>query len=153
MEKPDERTLQAGFGLGGPIVQDRADFYFNYERDEEDIGGRSPASTATVTTTAPTGRSRVWTTPAGRFVSEIGALKAAVPFGIDGEGFVGLDISIQYNIDLGGARSVGLFWDIFNLTNRTNFNNPTGNRSSGNFLEFDSTNFPRQMQVGARFIF
>src|SRR3990172_2061057 len=37
--KPEEKTLQAGFGIGGPIVQDKAHFYFNYERDNEDIGG------------------------------------------------------------------------------------------------------------------
>ena len=43
--KPDERTVQAGFGVGGPIVKDKAHFYFNYERDEEDLGGikRFPA--------------------------------------------------------------------------------------------------------------
>jgi outer membrane receptor protein involved in Fe transport len=86
-------------------------------------------------------------------VSEIGAKNAAVPFGIDGEGFVGFDISIRYNFDLGGNRTVGLFWDTFNLFNRTNLNNPTGNRSSGNFLVPDSANFPRQMQIGARFMF
>ena len=38
--KPDERTLQAGFGLGGPIVKNRAHFYFTYERDNEDIAGQ-----------------------------------------------------------------------------------------------------------------
>ena len=38
--KPPERTLQAGFGLGGPIVQNRAHFYFTYERDNEDIAGQ-----------------------------------------------------------------------------------------------------------------
>ena len=30
--KPPERTLQAGFGVGGPIVRDRAHFFFTYER-------------------------------------------------------------------------------------------------------------------------
>ena len=38
--KPDERTLQAGIGLGGPIVRDRAHFYFTYEKDNEDIAGQ-----------------------------------------------------------------------------------------------------------------
>ena len=38
--KPPERTLQAGFGLGGPIVRNRAHFYFTYERDNEDIAGQ-----------------------------------------------------------------------------------------------------------------
>jgi hypothetical protein len=46
--KPDERTLQAGFGLGGPIVKDRAHFYFTLEKDHEDIAGqkRFPAAAA-----------------------------------------------------------------------------------------------------------
>jgi len=40
--KPDERTLQAGFALGGPIVRDRAHFYFTIEKDNEDIAGFKP---------------------------------------------------------------------------------------------------------------
>jgi len=46
--KPDERTLQAGFALGGPIIKDRAHFYFTVERDEEEIAGakRFPAAAA-----------------------------------------------------------------------------------------------------------
>lgn len=38
--KPQERTLQSGFGLGGPIVRDRAHFYFTVEKDNEDIAGQ-----------------------------------------------------------------------------------------------------------------
>jgi Carboxypeptidase regulatory-like domain/TonB-dependent Receptor Plug Domain/TonB dependent receptor-like, beta-barrel len=47
-EKPSERTLQSGFGFGGPIVKDRAHFYFTYERDNEDQAGqkRFPAAAA-----------------------------------------------------------------------------------------------------------
>jgi hypothetical protein len=37
--KPAERTLQAGFALGGPIVQNKAHFYFTIERDNEDVAG------------------------------------------------------------------------------------------------------------------
>jgi hypothetical protein len=46
--KPDERTLQAGFALGGPIVKNRAHFYFTLEKDNEDIAGqkRFPAAAA-----------------------------------------------------------------------------------------------------------
>jgi hypothetical protein len=46
--KPDERTLQTGFGIGGPILRDRAHFYFTVERDHEDIAGqkRFPAAAA-----------------------------------------------------------------------------------------------------------
>ena len=46
--KPDERTLQAGFAVGGPLIRDRAHFYFTAERDHEDIAGqkRFPAAAA-----------------------------------------------------------------------------------------------------------
>jgi hypothetical protein len=46
--KPDERTLQGGFALGGPIIRNRAHFYFTLERDEEDIAGQKlfPAEAA-----------------------------------------------------------------------------------------------------------
>jgi hypothetical protein len=50
--KPEERTLQTGFGLGGPIIRNRAHFYFTYEKDNEDIAGqkRFPASAAPLAT-------------------------------------------------------------------------------------------------------
>ncbi len=46
--KPDERTLQTGFAIGGPIIRDRAHFYFTVERDHEKIAGqkRFPAAAA-----------------------------------------------------------------------------------------------------------
>jgi hypothetical protein len=46
--KPDERTLQTGFAIGGPVLRDRAHFYFTLERDHEDIAGqkRFPAAAA-----------------------------------------------------------------------------------------------------------
>ncbi len=46
--KPNERTLQAGFGIGGPIIRNRAHFYFTLEKDNEDIAGqkRFPAAAA-----------------------------------------------------------------------------------------------------------
>jgi hypothetical protein len=46
--KPDERTLQAGFNVGGPIIRNRAHFYFTLERDHEDIAGQKlfPATAA-----------------------------------------------------------------------------------------------------------
>jgi outer membrane receptor protein involved in Fe transport len=38
--KPHERTLQAGFAVGGPIVRNRAHFYFTMEKDHEDLAGQ-----------------------------------------------------------------------------------------------------------------
>lgn len=46
--KPDEMTRQFGFGVGGPVVRNRAHFYFAVEKDHEDIAGpkRFPAAAA-----------------------------------------------------------------------------------------------------------
>jgi hypothetical protein len=46
--KPEERTSQLGFGIGGPIVRNRAHFYFTLERDHELLAGekRFPAEAA-----------------------------------------------------------------------------------------------------------
>jgi hypothetical protein len=46
--KPDERTLQMGFAVGGPIIRNRAHFHFSMEKDHEDIAGqkRFPAAAA-----------------------------------------------------------------------------------------------------------
>lgn len=51
-KKPAERTLQAGFAVGGPIVRNRAHFYFTLEKDNEDIAGqkRFPAAAAPLAT-------------------------------------------------------------------------------------------------------
>jgi hypothetical protein len=46
--KPEERTSQLGFGIGGPIVRNKAHFYFTLERDHELLAGekRFPAEAA-----------------------------------------------------------------------------------------------------------
>ena len=51
-QKPPERTLQSGFGLGGPIIRNRAHFYFTIEHDQEQIAGfkRFPAAAAPLAT-------------------------------------------------------------------------------------------------------
>jgi hypothetical protein len=45
---------------------------------------------------------------------------------------------------------VDLFYDVFNLGSRKNISNPTGNRSSSNFLVPTAAGFPQQMQFGFR---
>jgi hypothetical protein len=56
----------------------------------------------------------------------------------------------------GGLQTLDVFGEIFNLTNRTNFVNPTGDRRSGNFLvptTLEGGGYPRQFQVGVRYGF
>ena len=55
------------------------------------------------------------------------------------------------------SRTLDIFFDIFNITDRSNFNNPTGDLRSGNFLNVTSlrggSGFPRQGKFGIRFGF
>lgn len=76
--------------------------------------------------------------------------------GAVGPGFAQLDLRMAYRVRLGQGRTVDFYGEAFNATNRANFNNPTGDRRSGNFLTPTSLRgggFPRQVQVGARFGF
>jgi hypothetical protein len=85
--------------------------------------------------------------------SEVDSQGRAVPFGIDGPSYFELNLSARYTFNLGEDRSVGLFWDMFNVTNRTNLTPVVSNRSSGAFLTSTSAYLPRQMQLGIRFTF
>jgi hypothetical protein len=75
--------------------------------------------------------------------------------GAEGPGFVQLDLRVGYRARLGGRRTLDIFYEIFNVTDRANFTNPGGNmRERGNFLRLNglvgSTGFPRQSQIGLR---
>jgi hypothetical protein len=76
--------------------------------------------------------------------------------GAYGPGFFKLDLRVGYSINVTQARRIELFGEVFNLTNRANFANPTGDQASANFLRVTalstSTN-PRLVQFGARFAF
>ena len=76
--------------------------------------------------------------------------------GAYGPGFFGLDMRVGYAIPVGGNRRLELSADLFNLTNRTNFNNPTGNQASAQFLlltAYSTSYTPRKAQVGLRLEF
>jgi outer membrane receptor protein involved in Fe transport len=86
-------------------------------------------------------------------VSKLDERGVAVINGITGPGRVETGLSIRYVFQLGGSRGLDLNFDIFNLTNRLNFNNPTGNRSSAAFNRSTGVGAPRQSQFGVRFRF
>jgi hypothetical protein len=77
----------------------------------------------------------------------------AVINGLEGPGTFDVALSFRYAVPLGGVRHLDLSWDIFNVTNRLNFQNPTGNRASDLFMVPNTVSFPRQMQLGVRFRF
>ena len=55
-----------------------------------------------------------------------------------------------------GPRRLEVIGDVFNVTNHTNFANPTNNQASAQFLlqsAYNTSFAPRKLQVGARFVF
>jgi hypothetical protein len=48
---------------------------------------------------------------------------------------------------------MGFFWEIYNATNRTNFDNPIGDGRSADFLKSIVADEARSMQLGLRFTF
>lgn len=76
--------------------------------------------------------------------------------GAVGPGFFQLDLRAGYRVRLAPTRTIEGFIDIFNVTNRANFANPTGDRRSTNFLRLTGLReggVPRTLQVGVRFAF
>lgn len=76
--------------------------------------------------------------------------------GARGPGFFKLDLRVGYNINLRGRR-LDLFAEVFNVTDRVNFSNPSGNQAvPASFLILDgysTSTTPRTVQLGARFAF
>jgi hypothetical protein len=78
----------------------------------------------------------------------------AVINGLTGPASVLVDASIRYQVPLQrGFDSLDLFYDVFNVLNRENLVNPTGNRASPNFMRSTAAQFARQMQFGVRIRF
>jgi hypothetical protein len=76
--------------------------------------------------------------------------------GAYGPGFFNLDARLGYRIALSGQRRLELFADVFNVTNHTNFLNPSGNQASTQFLlltAYSTSYAPRKAQIGARLQF
>lgn len=76
--------------------------------------------------------------------------------GAYGPGFFGLDMRVGYAFKVGGQRKLEISADLFNLTDRANFANPTGNQASAQFLlltAYSTSYSPRKVQIGARLEF
>jgi hypothetical protein len=77
--------------------------------------------------------------------------------GAYGPGFFKLDMRIGYNIRLSQSRRVEVFGEIFNVTDRVNFSNPSGNQAAAStFLVltgYSTSTTPRTGQLGVRFVF
>jgi len=76
--------------------------------------------------------------------------------GATGPGFFQLDLRLGYRLRPGGDRSLDLFADVFNVTNRANFDNPIGDRRSTDFFNLTTLRagaVPTTLQLGVRFAF
>jgi hypothetical protein len=73
--------------------------------------------------------------------------------GAYGPGFAQLDLRGGYRVGVGQGRTLDLFIEVFNATNRANFSNPGGDQRLASFLvpaSLAGGGFPRQLQIGAR---
>ena len=76
--------------------------------------------------------------------------------GATGPGFFQLDLRLGYRLHPGSGRSLDLFADVFNVTNRANFDNPIGDRRSTDFFNLTTLRagaVPTTLQLGVRFAF
>jgi len=73
--------------------------------------------------------------------------------GAYGPGSVQVDIRGGYRFRPMQGRTLDVYAEVFNVTNRANFSNPSGDQRLGTFLVPTSLaggGFPRQFQIGAR---
>lgn len=73
--------------------------------------------------------------------------------GARGPGFFQIDLRTGYRLRLGGARTLDVFGEVFNVTNRANFGVPAGDQRSTNFLrqvDLASGGLPATGQIGVR---
>ncbi len=74
--------------------------------------------------------------------------------GAYGPDFMQFDIRLGHRTRWSDRQTLDIFFDVFNVTNHGNFNNPSGDRRSSNFLNLTSlragSGFPRQAQFGIR---
>jgi hypothetical protein len=85
-------------------------------------------------------------------LSPVDARGFAIRNGISGERKTILDGRFQY-VQTVGRYQAGFFLEVYNLTNHTNFGNPTGARNSSFFMQPIVADNPRTAQLGFRLLF
>jgi hypothetical protein len=76
--------------------------------------------------------------------------------GAIGPGLFQIDLRLGYRVAAGAGRTLDVFADIFNVTNRANFANPSGDRRSTDFLNLVALRagaVPTTAQFGVRMAF
>jgi hypothetical protein len=77
----------------------------------------------------------------------------AIRNGIDGNSTTLVDLQLQYLFRMPQRQTVGLFLETYNLFNRENLGNPTGNRNNRNFMVPVEAGSMRSAQLGVRYSF
>jgi hypothetical protein len=85
--------------------------------------------------------------------SELDSRGVAIRNGLDGQNKVLLDGRLQYIWRLQQRYQAGLFLEVYNLTNRANFGDPTGARNSSQFMRTVVADNSRTAQLGIRVTF
>ena len=73
--------------------------------------------------------------------------------GAYGPDYAQLDMRLGYRVRLSADRTLDIFGEVFNVTNRSNYTNPPSDRRLPTFLLLNGLvggGFPRQMQIGVR---
>lgn len=73
--------------------------------------------------------------------------------GAYGPNYAQLDMRLGYRLRMAGNRTLDIFGEVFNVTDRSNFTNPSGDRRLPTFLVTNGLvggGFPRQAQIGTR---
>jgi hypothetical protein len=76
--------------------------------------------------------------------------------GARGPDFFEIDLRATYSLPFSSAQRLQLFAEVYNLTDRANFNNPAGDERLSSFLDLRSLrqgNTSRRAQLGLRFAF
>ena len=68
--------------------------------------------------------------------------------------YLALNLRVQDELRLGAAaRKLGVYWELYNATNRNNFGNPENKRNTAQFNTLIIGGAPRTMQLGLRYSF
>ena len=86
-------------------------------------------------------------------LSPLDANGRAIRNGIDGNSTTLVDLQTQYVLRLQQRQTVGLFFEVYNLFNKENLGNPTGNRNNANFMIPVEAGTMRSAQLGIRYTF
>ena len=86
-------------------------------------------------------------------LSPLDANGRAIRNGIDGNSTTLVDLQTQYVLRMQQRQTIGFFFEVYNLFNKENLGNPTGNRNNANFMIPVTAGTMRSAQLGVRYTF